>query len=167
LSATGEIGVELIEAVSEWLAQAHALRNKQYPNAVVSPFMFPGGYKPTPEELHVKLAAGGQLTPEPPWHGDSVERDWAEHVDNAIEKKLAARRKPGFKEFPRNWLVVYSSHPGPALRMERGFKFLQKWQTALQEGYFDCLLFLTDMRMLIVDRPGSRIVDLKVIEPAI
>jgi len=49
-SATGEIGVELIEAVCEWLAQAHAIRNKHYPDAVVSRFMFPQGYKPTPDE---------------------------------------------------------------------------------------------------------------------
>jgi len=105
------------------------------------------------------------VSPEPPWHGDSVERDWAEHVDNAITKKLAARTKPGFKEYSRNWLAVYSSHPGPALKMEKGFNFLQTWQAALRPGYFDCLFLLTDMRMLIVDRPGSRIVDLSIVEP--
>jgi hypothetical protein len=164
-SATAQIGIEVIEAVLQWLAEAHAIRNKQYPNAVVSPFMFPKGYTPTASEIHKKLAAGGQTTPEPPWHGDSVEQEWAEHVDNAIAKKVDARAKPGFKQYARNWLAVYSSIPGPALKLDKAFKFVQGWQAALKDGCFDCLYLLTDMKMLIVDRSGSRTVNLYVIEP--
>lgn len=164
-SATGEIGIEAIEAVLQWLAQAHAIRNKQYPTAVVSRFMFPKGYTPTVKEIHEKLALGGQTSPEPPWHGDSVEQDWAEHVDHAIAKKVATLAKPGFKQYARNWLAVYSSHPGPALKLDQGFKFVQGWQTALKHGCFDRLYLLTDVKMLIVGRSGSRTVNLYVIEP--
>jgi hypothetical protein len=164
-SATAEIGIEVIEAVLEWLAQAHAIRNKQYPNAVVSQFMFPKGYTPTVREIHEKLALGGQISPEPPWHGDSVEQDWAERVDYAIAKKVKARAKPGFKQYDRNWLAIYSSLRGPALKLDKGFKLVQGWQSALKDGCFDRLYLLTDLKMLIVDRSGSRTVNLYVIEP--
>ena len=164
-SASGEIGIEVIEAVSQWLAEAHAIRNKHYPNAAISRFMFPKGYTPTAKEIHKKLKAGSQTSPELPWHGDSVEQDWAEHVDQAIAKKVDARAKPGFKQYDRNWLAVYSSHPGPALKLDKGFKFVQGWPFALKDGCFDRLYLLTDMKMLIVDRSGSRAVNPYVVEP--
>ena len=160
-SGSREIGLEVTEAVPEWLARAEAIRDRDYPGVEVRRSLFPDDAEPSSDEIRKKLAEPPR--PESPLYGNVVERLWAALVDQAILKKVEDCAKPGFRRYPESWLAVYHSPIAPALKIAAARALLTSVEPALR--MFDRLLLFSDSRMLIVDSTGAQALRLSALEP--
>ena len=114
---TGRIGIELIEAVSTDQARVDAMVERDdssglrhIPRYRIS--------DPPQSQAEIRALARGEARTLPRM-GDSVERDWVDAMLHIIEGKRAAFLKPGFAEYPTNWLLVYDNwQPVSALEEE-------------------------------------------------
>jgi len=150
----GTAGIEITEVVPLAYAEADAIRNKNYPGAVVDRSLFTWGVQFTPAEIHKHLSQVGQKLTGPGWAGDSVEREWARAVNAAIVTKTEKLNRPGFTICQWNWLAAYTSAPGPALEIAHATKFLEL-PPAVPGGHsFDCVFVLTDHKMAVL-RTGA------------
>ena len=102
---TGRIGIELIEAVSTDQARVDAMVERDdssglrhIPRYRIS--------DPPQSQAEIRALARGEARTLPRM-GDSVERDWVDAMLHIIQGKRAAFLKPGFAEYPTNWLLVY------------------------------------------------------------
>lgn len=161
VSGSREIGLEVTEAVPEWLARAEAIRDRNYPGVEVRRSLFPDDATPSSEEIRDKIAESPR--PESPLYGDAVERAWAALVDQAILKKIEDCAKPGFHRYPESWLAVYHSPRALALRLNVAHAHLNSLQSALM--HFDRLLLFSDNKMLLVDHAGPQTMELSDLEP--
>ena len=161
VSGSREIGLEITEAVPEWLARAEAIRDHVYPGVEVPRSLFPDDAAPSSEEIREMLA--GPLRPELPLYGDAVEQQWAALVDKAILNKINDCTKQGFHRYPESWLAVYHSPRAPALELNVAHSRLRSLQSALR--HFDRLLLFSDNRVLFVNHTGSQIMELSALEP--
>ena len=104
---TGQIGVELTEAISTNQAQVDAMAERDDSSG----FRFLPRYRvsdpPLPRAEIGALARGEARTL--PRMGDSVERDWVDAMLHNIGRKAATLLKPGFAEYPTIWLLVYDN----------------------------------------------------------
>lgn len=119
-----EIGIELMELVPPAYAQAIAIANREFPNAIVDRSVFGWGTEWTPAEIREHLRTEGHRLSGDGWAGDAVEREWAEAVRNAIERKTDRLNTRGFRLFSENWLGTYASSPGPAFDVDVGARNL-------------------------------------------
>lgn len=112
---TGDIGIEITEAVPQIYAHADAIRNQHYPNAFIDRSIFTWGTQFTPQQIHDHLKQSPQIlsNDSPGWTGDTVETELARAIEAAFEKKLTKLNGPTFRLFPQNWLAIYASVPGP------------------------------------------------------
>ena len=122
----GTIGVECVGAVSQEMAWAQDLRDKNYPDALI----FPQPFRPDakmPPRTKVEAIARGDFAGRP-WVGHMAEREWAVGVLHFIEKKRKDASEPSFTLFPRNWLLVYDILPAPIRDMERAVQYLEQFR---------------------------------------
>lgn len=141
---SGNVGVEVTEVVPPTYAKADAIRNQHYPNAVVDRSIFTWGATFTAKEIHDHLSRVGRDLTGPGWAGDSVEREWAAAMNEAIKTKIEKLNRAGFTLCKQNWLAAYSSSPGPALKMSHAAKFLDLPLAVAGQRSFDCVFALTD-----------------------
>lgn len=151
---SGTAGVEVTEVVPPAYAMADAIRNQTYPNAAVDRSVFTWGAEFTAEEIHRHLSRVGQQLTGPGWAGDSVEREWAAAMNEAIHTKIEKLNRAGFTLCDQNWLAAYSSSPGPALEMSHAAKFLELPLSMAGQHSFDCVFALTDHKVAVL-RSGA------------
>jgi hypothetical protein len=120
---TRTIGIEHTEAISQNAAKEAHLRAKGHGPEVhfVQRAAINEPRKSSTqliEEIETNL-------PGKVWAGDSVERDWVDAMVHFFGKKLVTAKRPGFKLFEENWLLVYDNWPAPALQREHALMLLQ------------------------------------------
>ncbi|MBN8734162.1 MAG: hypothetical protein J0L64_26735 [Acidobacteria bacterium] len=150
---THTVGVELTEVVARSLAQADAIANKHYPSAVVDASLFLRETQLAPQEIHQHLQSADTLAG-PGWSGDSVEREWAAGVLDAINDKTDSLKKSGYRQADAYWLVAYVSTPGPALDLEVATKLLSPFHPLGQRHGFSVVFILTTRSAVVLTEAG-------------
>lgn len=118
-----DIGVEVTEAVPPQWAEFCALRDREFPNALLELAQFRwGSVEKTIDETR-EILCSNQLTALG-WAGDSVEREWAGYIDGAIRSKNEKSKKQGFVRHSQNWLAIYDNLPLPNVYVTDGLKYL-------------------------------------------
>ena len=108
----GRVGIEITEAVPEDGARVAAYSEHKG----IDEFRFIPRYRvndPRRSRAEVEEIAKGKVR-NLPRMGDSVERDWVEAMLHFVARKAESFAKPGFKEHPSNWLLVYDNWTGTA-----------------------------------------------------
>jgi len=123
-SGGSEIGIELMELVPPTYAQAVAIVNREFPDAIVDRSVFGWGTEWAPEGIREHLSTEGHRLSGEGWAGDAVEREWADAVRSAVAKKTERLNVSGFRLFAKNWLGTYESSPGPAFDVAVGARLL-------------------------------------------
>jgi len=127
-----QIGVEITEAIPQNFA-AYRATAASVDHAIIDPGLFrPGSPKKRTKEKMLELLSQDRLS-SPPWVGDSMEREWADQMLSAVNKKLERLAKHEFRKFERNWLSVYDNLPQIGVRLEDAIGFLRpllqdRWQ---------------------------------------
>jgi len=111
-AANGSIGIEVMEIMTEAYARAEVIRDRTFPDVPVDPSLFrPGNAPQTSEEIRDLLRASGGRLRGKGWCGDEVEKEWADAVAAAVERKESILNDPTFGRQARNWLALYDNHP--------------------------------------------------------
>lgn len=111
-TATGTIGIEVTEIMTEAYARAEVIRDREFPCVPVDPSLFrPGNAPQTSAEIRDMLRASGGRLRGKGWAGDDVEKEWAEAAAATVEHKERNLNSPTFRRQSRNWLAVYDNHP--------------------------------------------------------
>ena len=101
---SGEVGIEIVEAVPENEAAVDALAKKKgYTNIRSIPTHRAGETKYS-RQTRDRIARNQY--PMPPAVGDVFERNWADAMIYFYIKKIQSFRKSGFKKFNQNWLLI-------------------------------------------------------------
>jgi len=151
-----EIGIELMELVPPAYARAVAVANREFPDAIVDRSVFGWESEWTPSEIREHLRTEGHRLSGGGWAGDAVEREWAEAVRNAIEKKTERLNSAGFRVFSENWLCTYASSPGPVFDVDVGARLLSPSDLRLTTltRNFDSAVNLVSDSVVVVTREG-------------
>lgn len=123
-SGGSKIGIELMELIPPAYAQAVAIANREFPDAIVDRSVFGWGAEWTPEGIREHLRTEGHRLSGDGWAGDAVEREWAESVRTAVAKKTERLNASGFRQFAKNWLGTYASSPGPVFNVDVSARLL-------------------------------------------
>lgn len=78
----------------------------------------------------------------PGWAANEPEEKWADWVAQAVSVKLRKLNKTHFKNFPENWLSVYSNTPCDVdLNLDAAIKYLQRHLESVwkEEPHFDAI----------------------------
>ncbi len=156
VSAGRGIGIELMELIPPAYAQAVAIGNREFPGAIVDRSVFGWGKKWTPADIRNHLRREGHRLSGDGWAGDAVEREWADSVRGAIEKKTERLNTPGFRRLSENWLGTYSSSPGPDFdaRVAVGFLGSEDLNRPRFSLNFDCAANLVSDSVLVIGKSG-------------
>lgn len=149
-------GIELMELIPPAYAQAVAIANREFPNAIVDRSVFGWGTVWTPEAIRQHLRTEGHRLSGDGWAGDAVEREWAEAVRNAVVKKTERLNASGFRKFQKNWLGTYASSPGPVFDVDVSARLLYP-SDLRQPTYpmnFDSVVNLVSDSVVIVNPEG-------------
>lgn len=146
VDAGDQIGIEHTEVVPENHARQSVLRESgQGPDVYFIRPAVPGEPRKSTARLRREIAddASGSA-----WVGDSPERQWAGAVAYCIARKTVAARRPGFRLFERNWLLLYEQWPLPAVDAERAASLLRE-TPELQQVFeaFDRIYVLDDQTL--------------------
>ena len=109
---SGRVGIEITEAVPEDGARVAAYSEHKE----IDEFRVIPRYRvndPPRSRAEIEKIARGKVR-ELPRMGDCVERDWVEAMLHFVARKAASFAKPGFEEYPSNWLLVYDNWTGTA-----------------------------------------------------
>lgn len=116
-SPTEKIGIECVEATHEEWAQIQAIRDQDYPEALVFlPMLRPGKNSFTLEQK-LEIAQGKKAGP--PWVGKMAEKQWAEAMVDVIAKKTKKLRNGNYSDFTSNWLLIQDEWPVPLYQLEK------------------------------------------------
>lgn len=110
------VGIECVEAThTEW-AQIQAIRENDFPDALVFlPMLKPGEINFSKDE-RIQIARGERSGP--PWVGSMAKQQWAEAIAYFVNLKTEKLRKGNYSEFGENWLLVQDEWPVPLYRPE-------------------------------------------------
>ena len=150
-------GIEITEVVPESYAQAVAIRNQDYPNAIVDRSIFTWGESYTAKQIHRHLSTVGDKLTGPGWTGDGVEQEWADAVNKSVREKLRKLNTKGYSVFSRNWLAIYTSSPGPILKINRAGSLINPPKSVGYNCIFDMIFVLTDKNILIINDVGREV----------
>ena len=101
----GRRGVEIVEAVPETIARADAYsEDKGIFKITGVPHLKPG--EPHRSRKEIKAIAKGTYQ-YLPYMGDSIERNWVDVMLYFSQLKAGKFKKPGFKKYDSNWLLIY------------------------------------------------------------
>lgn len=110
------VGVEITEAVPTNSAHAADLRRELSGNPIYwPPRPVPGEPKRSREQLLQEIEDD---RPGRPYEGDEPERIWIDAMLHVLEDKTERARKPNFRLYPQNWLLVYDAWGLPAVDVE-------------------------------------------------
>lgn len=161
ISSNGaQLGAELTELVPPAYAHARAIANQYHPSAVIDRSIFTWGASFTSQQIHDHLKQATRLSG-PGWAGDSVERELAAAMNDALTIKADRLNQPGYAHYAENWLVAYASSPGPALDIEHCSTFLNAPASTATPVMFDHVVLLAGRRLVILDAGGSRVLDVQ------
>lgn len=110
------LGVECVEAVPEEWNKIAAIRDKDFPDALVFLPMLKPGRRVFSIEERVAIARGEKAGP--PWAGDMAERQWAEAIAFFISEKTRKLRAGNYGEFESHWLLLQDEWRVPVYREE-------------------------------------------------
>ncbi len=153
-------GIEITEVVPECYAQAVAIRNQYYPKAIVDRSIFTWGKKYTAKQIHSHLSTVGNKLTGPGWTSDRVEQEWADAVNESIRNKLKKLNTKGYSVFPKNWLAVYTSSPGPMLKINQAGFLINFPKSRDYNCIFNIIFILTDKKILIMNDVGREVQNL-------
>lgn len=109
-AGAGRIGLEATIATSPNFAKCRVLRDEEFPDAFIDMGLFRSGTPElTKDEMRAVLASGKLSGP--PYMGNSLERDWAVHIESRITDKQAKLGNPDFSRYDKNWLVIHDILP--------------------------------------------------------
>jgi len=153
---TASVGIECVEAIHEEWAQIQAIRERDFPEALIFlPMLRPGEKKFTIEE-RLQVARGERAGP--PWVGNMAERQWAEAMAHFIGRKTEKLRKGDYGDFGSNWLLIQDEWPVPLHYEEERIEAAQMC-TALArpylEGHSFSNIFVGNSRWLLHLAPGE------------
>lgn len=112
----GSIGIECVEAVSEEWAQIEAIREDDFPDALIMlPMLRPGRRIFTLQE-RIRIASGAQSGP--PWVGDMPKHQWADAIAFFVRQKTEKLRAGNYSDFSKNWLLIQDEWCVPLYREE-------------------------------------------------
>jgi hypothetical protein len=110
------IGVECVEATSTEWAQIQAIRERDFPEALIFlPVLTPGETKFTIAE-RVEIARGDRAGPG--WAGKMTVRQWAAAQAYFVNGKTKKLRAGHYAEFGENWLLIQDEWPVPMHYLE-------------------------------------------------
>lgn len=113
---TRSVGIECVEAVSEEWAQIDAIRERDFPDALIMLPMLKPGQKRFALEERIAIAKGKKAGP--PWAGNMAERHWAQALAYFIEQKTMKLRAGNYTDFSENWLLIQDEWRVPVYRQE-------------------------------------------------
>lgn len=148
LSGSAEqIGVELTEAISTDQAKVDAMVEREGTSDLrVIPRYRPSDPPRSKSEIRVLARGKSKVLPR---MGDSVECDWVEAMLQIIARKAVVFLKPGFAQYPRNWLVVYDNwKPVAALDEQLAVPRLDEKLSGSGWRYPFCKVFVQRPRMI-------------------
>jgi len=154
-----DIGVELMELVPPAYAQAVAIANKEFPEAIVDRSVFGWGTTWAGDDIRQHLKAEGHRLSGHGWVGDAVEREWAGAVCCAIDKKTERLNRTGFGHHSENWLGTYASSPGPAFNVEVGTQYVGSSDLVREQFQlnFDAAVNLVSNSVVVLSKEGIRV----------
>ena len=108
---TRAFGVECVQATHpEWKA-IQAIRDRDFPDALISVPMLRPGHRSFSTKERVEIARGDRRGP--PWVGSMPQKQWAEGLAHFIEEKTKKLRKGNYSDFTNTWLLVQDEWPAP------------------------------------------------------
>lgn len=150
------IGIEHSEAVPQNYAKAGALREQGHgPDMYFAVRAAPGEPEKARAQIIKEIEANA---PGDGWHGDSVEREWADAMLFFIKKKIEKTQRNGFARHPHNWLLLYDNWPGPSCDLEKAIAILQPRLVAdSADSIFDAIFIINERAICeIADRIDIR-----------
>ena len=99
------IGVECTQALSEQFARALSLRQQYCPDIWIDLSDFRWSCPDRTSEDILALLKKNRLTGEP-WHGDTVDHEWALAMKACIDVKTDRLNAEGFLRYDDNWLLI-------------------------------------------------------------
>ena len=158
-----QIGIEHTEVVPENHARQSVLRETgPGPDVYFIRPAVPGEPRKSTARLRREISddAFGSA-----WVGDSPERQWAGAVAYFIARKTVAAKRPGFRLFERNWLLLYEQWPLPAVDAERAASLLCETPELQQSFEFFERIYALDDQTLWEFAPNVDAVIRKVKRP--
>jgi hypothetical protein len=116
------IGCEITEAVSSEKLKAESLPEADAEETVVDVSLFKHGQNQRSLDELREIASRKKLSGSG-WAGDSVEKEYAEIVQDVAQKKTATLNKKGFEKFDQNWLLIYCNYNLPILDQIKAASF--------------------------------------------
>ncbi len=164
-TATGSIGIEVTEIMTEAYARAEVIRDREFPCVPVDPSLFrPGTAPQTSAQIRGMLRASGGRLRGKGWAGDEVEKEWAEAAAATVEHKERNLNSPTFGRQSRNWLAVYDNHPAATagLDLEAGVAKLVLLLNARHSVpvRFDTITIESTSSLVLVTSPVVRMLQL-------
>lgn len=162
-TGAGSIGIEVTEAVPEVYAQVVAIRNREFPGAIVDGSLFNWGSPPrAAAEIRDILRNCGHRLSGLGWAGDAVEEEWASAISAAVEVKTAKLNEPTFRRQGSNWLAIYDNVPGAALDLEVAVQKLSPLLASLPKlaVHFDVVTVESSDHIVLVRATGTDILPL-------
>ncbi len=104
------IGLEATLATSPGFAKCRVLRDEEFPDALIDMGLFRSGAPELTKDGMRAALASGKLSG-PPYMGNSLERDWAAHIESRIVEKQAKLGNADFGRYDKNWLVIHDILP--------------------------------------------------------
>ncbi|OFW21293.1 MAG: hypothetical protein A3H97_00460 [Acidobacteria bacterium RIFCSPLOWO2_02_FULL_65_29] len=124
-TASGQIGVEITEAISPQYAAYCALAEREFPDVFLQPGHFRwGAAQLSVDEMRELLRQSQKITSEP-WVGDRPEQEWALFIQSVVDTKLEKLSRPGFALFDENWLAIYDNLPLPHVHLGKAITYLR------------------------------------------
>ena len=134
VSPRQRIGIELVEAVPENVAEANFLRGKGHgPETWFLQRAIVGERRKSSKRILKEIAADD---PGAAWIGDASERDTTEAIVHFASQKVGTCTKPGFGRYDKNILAIYNNWPGPALHFRKSISIAHPY--LISAGVFDC-----------------------------
>lgn len=154
---SGQVGVEITEIVPPVYAQATAIRNQYYPEALIDRSLFGWGATFTAQQIHEHFRSNPDHLTGPGWAGEGVESEWARATESSVARKLERLNVCGFTVFQRNWLAAYASSPGPALDHLRAAGLVTLPSPIAGFRSFEKVLVLSGKCLVIFDAEAAQV----------
>lgn len=126
------VGVECVEAVSEEWKRIAAIRDKEFPGALVFPPMLKPGQRVFSNLERVDIASGERAGP--PWVGNMAERQWAEALAHFVAGKTRKLRAGNYTDFQRHWLIVQDEWRVPVYEEDEKLEAARLCMPLLEES---------------------------------
>ena len=149
-----QIGIEITEAVSPIWANIQAKWSQN--DSILVPELKIDDPHWSKEKIENYVKSGGQSSP--PIMGDAPIRNWNKAIHVIVKKKVRNFKKPDFKKYPNNWLLVYDNWSGGPTDWEIlkvSNKLRQDLYTSDWDNPFDRVFIQSSKMILEFGRQGD------------